>query len=136
MRFPDDPQATPQNRHGFFGTDWEKLKTEYIHANISARELAEKYGINANTLLSRARRGKWDAERKAVRAEYERKCTQKAMEASTDAEADRYTTAEGCMQTHAFLELVITNSKTHAEGPFLPLQGVCFSCPKSQTKGL
>lgn len=90
MRLPDDPQATPQNRHGFFGTDWEKLKTEYIHANISARELAEKYGINANTLLSRARRGKWDAERKAVRAEYERKCTQKAMEASTDAEADRY----------------------------------------------
>ena len=134
-RRSDDPQATPQNRHGFFGTDWEKLKTEYIHANISARELAEKYGINANTLLSRARRGKWDAERKAVRAEYERICAQKTMEASAEAEADRYTTAEGCMQTHAFSELVITSSKTHAEGPFLPLQGVCLSLSQEPDKG-
>lgn len=40
------------------------------------------------------------------------------------------------MQKHAFSELVITSSKTHVEGPFLPLQGLCFSCPKSQTKGL
>lgn len=50
---------------------------------------------------------------------------------------NRYPTAEGCMKMHAFSELVITSSKTHAEGPFLPLQGgglVVY--PKSQTKGL
>ncbi len=39
---------------------------------------------------------------------------------------NRYPTAEGCMKTHAFSELVITSSKTHVEGPFLPLQGVCL----------
>ena len=73
-------------------TDWEKLKNEYIHANISARELAAKHGVNANTLMSRASRGKWDAERKAVRAEFERICAQKTMEASAEAEADRLAT--------------------------------------------
>lgn len=36
---------------------------------------------------------------------------------------NRYPTAEGCMKMHTFSELVITSSKTHVEGPFLPLQG-------------
>lgn len=73
-------------------TDWEKIKNEYIHANISARELAAKHGVNANTLMSRASRGKWDAQRKAARAEFERICAQKTMEASAEAEADRLAT--------------------------------------------
>lgn len=73
-------------------TDWEKIKNEYIHANISARELAAKHGLNANTLMSRASRGKWDAQRKATRAEFERICAQKTMEASSEAEADRLST--------------------------------------------
>ena len=48
---------------------------------------------------------------------------------------NRYPTAEGCMKMHAFSELVITSSKTHAEGPFLPLQGVCLSLSQEPDKG-
>lgn len=40
-------------------TDWEKIKTEYITTDISLRKLAEKHGVNFNTLRSHANRGDW-----------------------------------------------------------------------------
>jgi phage terminase small subunit len=44
--------------------NWEEIKKEYIKnlrtKNISIIEFAEKFGINCNTLKSRARRGLWN----------------------------------------------------------------------------
>lgn len=40
-------------------TDWENIKTEYITTGISLRKLAEKHGVNFNTLGSHANRGGW-----------------------------------------------------------------------------
>lgn len=39
--------------------DWESLKNEYATTSISMRALAEKYGINANLLMRKARTQKW-----------------------------------------------------------------------------
>lgn len=47
--------------------DWESLKNEYATTSISMRALADKYGINQNQLLSRAKRGKWSEARTHAR---------------------------------------------------------------------
>lgn len=39
------------------------------------------------------------------------------------------------MKMHAFSELVITSSKTHVEGPFLPLQGGGLVVSQEPDKG-
>ena len=39
--------------------DWSKIKTEYITTDTSYRKLAEKYGINKDTIYAKARKEKW-----------------------------------------------------------------------------
>ena len=41
------------------GPNWEEIKVEYVRSDLSVRELAEKYGVNANTLQHHAYEGKW-----------------------------------------------------------------------------
>lgn len=46
--------------------NWQQIRAEYISGSISQRQLALKYGIPFSTLQSRAKRGKWGDEKKAV----------------------------------------------------------------------
>lgn len=45
------------------GTDWVKVKLEYINSSMTMRELADKHNINAAGLMKRASREGWEAER-------------------------------------------------------------------------
>lgn len=36
--------------------DWSKIKTEYITTDTSYRKLAEKYGINKDTIYAKAKK--------------------------------------------------------------------------------
>lgn len=39
--------------------DWNAAKTEYITTNTSYRKLAEKYGVQKDTIANRAKQEKW-----------------------------------------------------------------------------
>lgn len=39
--------------------DWNAIKSEYITSGISYRALAEKYGLNRNTIADRGKEEKW-----------------------------------------------------------------------------
>lgn len=58
--------------------NWEAIRQEYIETDISMRALAEKYGVNANTLQHHARSEKWSDMRKKVRRKADAKLAQKA----------------------------------------------------------
>ena len=61
--------------------NWQKVKAEYVAGSISQRKLAQKYKIPFSTLQSRAKRGKWGEEKKAVAVEI----TQNAIKKTSDA---------------------------------------------------
>lgn len=44
--------------------DWKKIKTEYITTDTSYRKLAEKYGLNKDTIHRRAKAESWEALRR------------------------------------------------------------------------
>ena len=46
--------------------DWNAIQAEYIGGGISQRKLAEKYGIQVDTLLKRANREHWKDNRDKV----------------------------------------------------------------------
>lgn len=48
-------QDTPPN--------WQILKQEYINSTLTAREMAEKYGVSEGALRGHITRGKWGEER-------------------------------------------------------------------------
>lgn len=41
------------------GIDWLSIKNEYIHTATSYRKLAEKYGVNKDTIAKRAKAERW-----------------------------------------------------------------------------
>lgn len=71
------------------GVDWAKIRNEYINTDIGMRPLAEKYGVGANTLKSRATREKWAKARTKQCVQTAYKCVQKSAQAVATAEADR-----------------------------------------------
>lgn len=44
--------------------DWSKIKTEYITTDTSYRKLAEKYGINKDTIYAKAKKEGWPDKRR------------------------------------------------------------------------
>ena len=46
--------------------DWDRLKLEYLSGNLSLRELADKHGVAAGTILAAASRGHWVKERETL----------------------------------------------------------------------
>ena len=44
-------------------TDWQKIQQEYIESDISLSKLADKHGVNRNTIRHHARREKWYSKR-------------------------------------------------------------------------
>ena len=75
------------------GVDWTKIRNEYINTDIGMRPLAEKYGVGANTLKSRATREKWAKARTKQCVQTAYKCVQKSAQAVATAEADRLSAA-------------------------------------------
>lgn len=75
------------------GVDWTKIRNEYINTDIGMRPLAEKYGVGANTLKSRATREKWAKARTKQCVQTAYKCVQKSAQAVAAAEADRLSAA-------------------------------------------
>jgi len=49
-------------------TDWTKLRVEYVTSAVTLRELADKHGIKAAGVMSRAAKEGWEAERKQEQA--------------------------------------------------------------------
>lgn len=65
---------------------WNEIRAEYISSDISLRQLAKKHGMNADTVMTRSKREKWNAER----FRYEHVLTAKVeekIEAKAEAEA-------------------------------------------------
>lgn len=44
--------------------DWSKIKTEYITTDTSYRKLADKYGINKDTIYAKAKKEGWPEQRR------------------------------------------------------------------------
>lgn len=55
---------------------WEDIKTEYLTTKISQRVLAEKYGVSASALMSRAQRQHWSKDLEQIN----QKCKQEVVE--------------------------------------------------------
>lgn len=70
-------------------TDWNKIKNEYIHGNISYRELAEKHGVGFSALTKVALKEKWFEKRKQQRNIIDKKVVEKTAEKIATKEADR-----------------------------------------------
>jgi uncharacterized protein YjcR len=64
-------------------TDWTKLRLEYIHGNMTLRELADTHGIKSAGVMRRAANEGWDASRKQESA----KVSKVANEVLTDTRA-------------------------------------------------
>ena len=70
------------------GTNWLKIKNEYINGNISYRKLAEKYKVSLPAIAKRAKQEDWQSLRGG---QYNKSCTkviQKTAEKLADAESD------------------------------------------------
>ena len=57
--------------------DWEKIKLEYITADVSYRELSEKYGVSLSSLSKTAVKDKWSKQRSKHRKKIATKVQQK-----------------------------------------------------------
>ena len=49
--------------------DWSSIKNEYVTGDVTYAQLAEKYGINENTVYKHASNGKWRQAREEFRRE-------------------------------------------------------------------
>lgn len=65
--------------------DWEKIRLEYITSEISYRKLAQKYGVDVNTINKRGRDGGWVE----LRKQYVDKLTAKTMEKMSTKKANQ-----------------------------------------------
>ncbi len=71
------------------GTDWIKIRNEYINGHISYRKLAEKHEVSYQTLRDRAVKEKWFAKRTEQRDKIQAKTEQKTVEILAEKEANR-----------------------------------------------
>lgn len=69
--------------------DWVEIKSEYITTNTSYRKLAEKYGVNKDTIAGRAKAENWQMEKRQQTDSIQTKSIQKAVEAVSDTHAER-----------------------------------------------
>ena len=67
-------------------TNWEEIKQKYITSDVSCKELASEFNVNANTVSTRCRSEKWGEERN----KYKQKLTKKIQEGVADEIAEAY----------------------------------------------
>ena len=70
------------------GTDWIKIRNDYINGHISYRKLAEKHEISFNTLKDRAVAEKWFEKKKEQHNKIEIKTQQKTAEKIAEQTSD------------------------------------------------
>ena len=68
--------------------DWLRIKTEYINGNISYRKLADKYGINKDTIATKAKAENWTGLREIQADKNQTKTRQKTVDKISDALSD------------------------------------------------
>ena len=68
---------------------WEKIRNEYITADISYRKLSEKYGVSFGSIRDAAKKEQWVKERADYRKSLHEKTIEKAKQANANAEAKR-----------------------------------------------
>lgn len=69
--------------------DWVAIKTEYVTTSTSYRKLAEKYGINKDSIATRAKAENWKQERRRQTDSIQTKSIQKTTEAVAETHAER-----------------------------------------------
>lgn len=69
--------------------DWVAIKTEYVTTNTSYRKLAEKYGINKDSIAARAKAENWQQEKRQQTDNIQTKAIQKTTEAIAETHAER-----------------------------------------------
>lgn len=65
--------------------DWQAIKTEYITTNTSYRKLAQKYGLNYNSVADKGKDEGWVE----LRTQYQVKTQSEIVEAISEQEVDR-----------------------------------------------
>lgn len=68
--------------------DWLKIKSEYVSGNASYRKLAEKHGVNKDTIAIRAKKENWKELRDRQKDKIQTRAIQKAEEKISDALSD------------------------------------------------
>lgn len=68
--------------------NWTKIKNEYISTKISQRKLAEKHGVNASVLMTKANKEKWAKKHKQIKSRVQAKTEEKIVEKLAEAQAD------------------------------------------------
>ena len=64
--------------------DWQAIRAEYISGGISQRKLADKHGINADSLMQKANREGWKKDRDKAISKGIARIQQKSAEAIAD----------------------------------------------------
>lgn len=66
------------------GTDWEKLRLEYIHGTMSFQELAKRHGASFTAIKKQAQRNHWTAQRRQLSQQVTRVAEQTLTEKRLD----------------------------------------------------
>jgi uncharacterized membrane protein YqiK len=93
------------------GTNWSRLKKEYITGTMSIRELAEKRGVNVSTAQTRASHEGWMAERKAYKQDFDEKSTKKIAEKKAEKEAEAWAQIDDLKKQAVIKALNIVNHR-------------------------
>lgn len=75
--------------------DWEKIKAEYITTDISLRDLADKYGIQAACVYKKSKSQKWVEERKKHKSKVVKDVVQKIQKSQANELAKKMKTVIG-----------------------------------------
>lgn len=100
--------------------DWNAIRAEYIGGGVSQRELANKHGVSATTLMKKANAEGWAD----LRREAESRCTATAQQRTAEAAADNATLAadikrrllQRIADTEAAFPKNTTEYKTYSKG--------------------
>lgn len=68
--------------------DWLKIRNDYINGGGSYRKLAEKYGVNKDSIATRAKTENWKSQRNAQTDKTQTKTIQKTEEKISDVLSD------------------------------------------------
>lgn len=60
--------------------DWNEIRSAYRRGEGSLRELAKRFGVSASSVMKRAARDKWDAERQQTESKAQQKAAEKDVE--------------------------------------------------------
>lgn len=74
---------------GDVACDWLAIRNEYINTAISQRKLADKYGVSASVLMSKANKENWKKQKEKQISKIQAKCEQKTADKIVNNEVNR-----------------------------------------------